>query len=295
MTFEQLNYFVEVYRHKSITKAADSLYVSRQAVSLTIKKLEQEFEVSLFNRVTNGIIPTHAADILYSSAIKILKEQASLKQKLFFEINHKKIMPVCKIGIGLAFVSICGEKILEELSLAFPNTYFILESFTRSENKDFYKNFDICIITIQNELSEQLSNTIDQNYAIKTITEYPIYTWISSKSPLNQKEVIDLVDLKSYTFATLRNYYNEMDLLKAVELQKIQIIDTKKNFADYIEKFNYFALDLPINYGQLLYRDMFAKNKINKKITSSSLLAKIIYNKEHCEEFSSVLVSIFPQ
>ena len=36
MTFEQLSYFAEVYRLKSITQAADNLFVSRQAVSLSI-------------------------------------------------------------------------------------------------------------------------------------------------------------------------------------------------------------------------------------------------------------------
>lgn len=40
MTFEQLYYFTEVYRLKSITQAAENLYVSRQALSLAIKKLE---------------------------------------------------------------------------------------------------------------------------------------------------------------------------------------------------------------------------------------------------------------
>ena len=63
MTFEQLYYFAQTYRLKSITKAADNLYVSRQSVSKAIHKLENEFRLPLFVRHTDGVKPTLAGDI----------------------------------------------------------------------------------------------------------------------------------------------------------------------------------------------------------------------------------------
>ena len=46
MTFEQLSTFIEVCRSKSIKKASNNLYISYQAVSRTIQKLEDKVFVS---------------------------------------------------------------------------------------------------------------------------------------------------------------------------------------------------------------------------------------------------------
>ena len=60
MTFEQLHYFTESYRQKSLGKAAANLYVSRQSLSTSIRKIEQELGVTLFVRSASGISPTPA-------------------------------------------------------------------------------------------------------------------------------------------------------------------------------------------------------------------------------------------
>lgn len=49
MTFLQVRYFIEAARQQSITKAAEKLYVSQQAVSKQIKALEQELRFPLFS------------------------------------------------------------------------------------------------------------------------------------------------------------------------------------------------------------------------------------------------------
>ena len=44
------DYVYAVYREGSFSKAAKSLYVSQPWLSTTIKKAEQEFGISIFNR-----------------------------------------------------------------------------------------------------------------------------------------------------------------------------------------------------------------------------------------------------
>ena len=67
MTLEQMEYFCELYRQRSITHAADTLHISRQALSAMIKKLEDEFQTPLFVRQNNGILPTPTCDKLYKA------------------------------------------------------------------------------------------------------------------------------------------------------------------------------------------------------------------------------------
>ena len=50
MKLHQLQYFHEVCRQHSITKAAEVLHISQPAVSASIRELEDEFGLMLFNR-----------------------------------------------------------------------------------------------------------------------------------------------------------------------------------------------------------------------------------------------------
>lgn len=50
----------------SITKAANSLYISQPAITKTIKKLENELGITLFNRGPKGVVLTQNGEIFYN-------------------------------------------------------------------------------------------------------------------------------------------------------------------------------------------------------------------------------------
>ena len=50
MTLTQITYFEAVCEYKNVTKAANALFVSRSAVSRSLKELENEWNLVLFNR-----------------------------------------------------------------------------------------------------------------------------------------------------------------------------------------------------------------------------------------------------
>lgn len=45
MEFKHLEYFIETSQHKSMSKAAEALYISQQALSRCIANMEQELGV----------------------------------------------------------------------------------------------------------------------------------------------------------------------------------------------------------------------------------------------------------
>ena len=77
-----LNCFVKVYDLGSIHKAAEKLFVTPQAVSKMIKKLEEELGRELFTRSPQGLSPTIYAHKLYSTANVILSECSRVRGEL---------------------------------------------------------------------------------------------------------------------------------------------------------------------------------------------------------------------
>lgn len=58
MTFQQLQYILEINRTGSISGAAKSLFISTSSVSLSLSSLEKELGYPLFARTQKGLVPT---------------------------------------------------------------------------------------------------------------------------------------------------------------------------------------------------------------------------------------------
>lgn len=74
MNLTQLKCFAVVANQESITKAADILYISQPAVSKTIKQLEDELQVQLFDRTGRTLKLNRAGRIFSSYVNDSLKE-----------------------------------------------------------------------------------------------------------------------------------------------------------------------------------------------------------------------------
>lgn len=92
MTFEQLNYFIEIVRHKTFFEAAESLHISQSSLSKQIIKLEKELDVKLFDRSKRSAQLTDAGHFFYKNSLSLIAQyhQVMNQLKLYQEnIQHK--------------------------------------------------------------------------------------------------------------------------------------------------------------------------------------------------------------
>ncbi|MBP7331296.1 MAG: LysR family transcriptional regulator [Firmicutes bacterium] len=82
MNFKQLEAFIWVAELQSFTKAARQLYMSQPAVSFQIKALEENLQVSLFQRGDKKVILTEAGNLLYPEAKQLLRHYNRIKAGL---------------------------------------------------------------------------------------------------------------------------------------------------------------------------------------------------------------------
>ncbi|MDO9409643.1 LysR family transcriptional regulator [Patulibacter sp.] len=74
MDIAQLRCFVAVSRERNIGKAAESLHLTPSPVSRTIRQLERQLEVELFDRRYHELFPTEAAAALLPRVVAILAQ-----------------------------------------------------------------------------------------------------------------------------------------------------------------------------------------------------------------------------
>ena len=79
MTLSELKFIVAVSKEKNFRRAADKCFVSQPALSLAIKKLEDELGVSLFERNRTDVNITQIGQKIVDQAIIVLDEAEKIK------------------------------------------------------------------------------------------------------------------------------------------------------------------------------------------------------------------------
>ena len=91
MDLDQMRYFVAVAECRSITKAAQQLYISQPSLSRSIAAAEEEAGVLLLDRTSRPISLTYAGQRCYETAKQILALSTDLSNQ-FRDISD------CRIG-----------------------------------------------------------------------------------------------------------------------------------------------------------------------------------------------------
>lgn len=71
--------FLEVYRQRSFTRAAEALLITQPAVSQHVRQLETHYGCALFTKTGRGVEPTPAADLLYQRLLAMENDEGRLR------------------------------------------------------------------------------------------------------------------------------------------------------------------------------------------------------------------------
>ena len=153
-----IDYVIAVAECKSISQAAEMLYISQPSLSRYLSNLENELGVNLFVRTLNGTELTAAGKIYleYAKEIKLLKETMNSKLK---ELKREKKSRI-RIGMPLNAASLAAFDVVKEVEkksgvslLAFEVYAFYIKSVARS----FYSQLLLLWIPMRTKFPPVLS------------------------------------------------------------------------------------------------------------------------------------------
>jgi len=138
-TLKQLQTFIEVAREKSVSKAAERLFVTQPAVSMQIRQLEDAFGLALIEPIGRNIRLTNAGQEFLTHAISALAQLKDLESIMAEHVGMKKgridlaIVSTAKYFVPMLLVRF--SKLLPgiEIKLRIDNRENILGMLSRSE------------------------------------------------------------------------------------------------------------------------------------------------------------------
>lgn len=116
--FQHMEYIYEVYQMKSISKAAERLYISQPSLSAIIKKLEMKIGSKLFNRSTNPLTLTQSGE----KYIKCVEKIMDIQNEFSNYLNDVEELKVGTINIGVSnfFAAYILPPIIAEFKALYP-------------------------------------------------------------------------------------------------------------------------------------------------------------------------------
>ena len=94
MEYKQLEFFLAVCEQSSFRRAAETCFVSQQAISKSLANLEQELGVQLFVRSSDGVTLTEAGRLLEQQVRPHLNE----RDEILLRLRQFHAQPQLRIG-----------------------------------------------------------------------------------------------------------------------------------------------------------------------------------------------------
>ena len=183
MEIKQLRAFLAVASAQSFLGAADSLYVTRQAVSKTVTQLESELGIKLFVRSQNGAALTPAGAHFYPQARTLVADFDRLEREMK-QMEHSA-RPKLRICMAVGVNTMYTQRILK-YALDHAAEMEIQLSSCQDSDCDFvltnYRADVVLSFTPQNSKSTTTS----------VVRESPIVFLVNSTNPLSRESVIEL-------------------------------------------------------------------------------------------------------
>ena len=131
MTITQLNYVLAVAEYKNFTLAAENSYVTQPTLSMQIQKLEEELNVTIFNRKKKPVELTPIGEKIISQAKIIVNESTRITDI----VDQQKgfIGGEFKLGIIPTIMPTLLPFFLKTFITKYPKVKLIIEEFTTEE------------------------------------------------------------------------------------------------------------------------------------------------------------------
>lgn len=199
MKWEQIEYFLTVSEFSSISQAATKLYISQQALSKTIQKLENELGTQLFYRTKQGIQLTPDGIYLKNQYQDLVGQFRSISEETYEHFNiHKGEIELC---VAPGFFRSISARTLIQFEKSYPNL-----SLKQIERPDLE-----CEEYVRQDPKHWGCSTLPwnlQGMAFIPLQREPLLLIVNKENPLSQKKSVSMKELVDENFLFLDKRYN---------------------------------------------------------------------------------------
>lgn len=223
MRLTQLQYFMAVYEHQNITKAAEKLHISQPSITIALKELENEYHVNLFHRINKKMYLTEEGQIFYRYASAILKNVQDLDNSMQDLTGNRNMI---KLGMPLQIGAFLLPLLCKDFKTAYPKINLSLVECGAMDivDKLLREELDIAVACI-----EAQSTVLDLIPLFETEICFCVHKShpLASRSSISFEESctysVTMVPEGAYTYKRIWSVADKKGVHPKVELYSLQL------------------------------------------------------------------------
>ncbi len=194
MTLTELRYIVAVARERHFGRAAEACFVSQPTLSVSIKKLEEELDVKIFERGTNEVSVTPLGEEIVRQAQQVIEQAAAIK-----DIAKRRKDPVSgplRMGVIYTIGPYLLPDLVRQVIDHVPQMPLILQENFTAKLLEMLRTGELdCAI-----MAEPFPDT---GLAIAPLYDEPFMAAVPKLHPLAKRKIITAEELKAETMLLL--------------------------------------------------------------------------------------------
>ncbi len=198
MNILHLKYATEIANTKSISKAAENLFMGQPNLSRAIKELEEHIGITIFKRTSKGITVTDDGEEFLRYARRII---AQVEQVEDIYINGKRKVQQFSVSVPRAsYIAEAFTEFSKEINLTSPADYFYKETNSmKAINNVLREDYNLGIVRYKSTFDEHYKIMFkDKKLVSETITEFSYVLVASETSPLARMDNITSQELTEF-------------------------------------------------------------------------------------------------
>lgn len=202
MRLEQLQYLLDIVETHSITNTAQRFFVTQQAVSSSLKQLENEMGAQLLNRCPSGVTLTKQGELAVGFAKRVMADFEQTREAIFCleEDNLEQHSFCIRIGSASVMNNIVMPKVLNVMAKRKKNWLTNIQEVAPDALLQGIMEgvYDIGLVSINaTYLEEKLSAAKNKPLCCKILQKDNLVACMSAKSHYAKQEYITVEQIQT--------------------------------------------------------------------------------------------------
>lgn len=269
MTILQLKYAIAIANSASMREAASKLFVSQPALSATIRELEEELGIKIFDRTNKGISLTDQSSEFFAYAKQAVSQYELIEERYIEKGRDKKHFSVSMqhyVFAVHAFVSTIRKCDMSKY------VYSVQETKT----DEVLTN----VRNLKSEIGVIAYSKSNENIMKKLFREYQLvfhplmvretFAYVWKKHPLANKKEISLEELRGYPCVSFdqssdSEFYLSEEALGNYDFEKLIKSNDRATSAEIMAELNGYSIGTGIMTDSVALRDEFVTIKLEEE------------------------------
>ena len=204
MEIRQLKYYLQVCKDLNLSRAAGNLFITQQALSQSMKNMEDELDAVLFTRNSHGIILTEIGDTIRQDVEKFVEEYDNLLLKI--QYNTKSLKSTLKFALPPGIITTVIPSLLNGFSTKYPDINLKIIELDDIDCESALKSGKVDIACSVMPVDKESFDCIP-------LFSYCSYLYVNKANPLSHKASVTFSDLREENFLLISENYKWHDTI----------------------------------------------------------------------------------